>query len=151
VSEEETIDRHAEAEDPGYALSASSEHEHERLRRQAERFAPFTCRPLEHGYELSRLAVERARARVLEAGLTNVEIFDRRGRGDPAVRVVLALCESVADRSAVGAQLGAYRHELGPVWMTSARWILLLSLSIRASPQPRWIARSAALRPSGRR
>jgi len=40
-----------------------------------------------HGYELSRLAVERARARVLDAGLTNVEIFDRRaeelpGRGD---------------------------------------------------------------------
>jgi hypothetical protein len=36
-----------------------------------------------------------------------------RGRGDPAVRVVLALRESVADRGAVGAQLGAYRHELG--------------------------------------
>jgi SAM-dependent methyltransferase len=33
-------------EDPGYALSAWSEHEHERLRRQAERYAPFTRRLL---------------------------------------------------------------------------------------------------------
>jgi SAM-dependent methyltransferase len=32
--------------DPGYALSASSDHEHERLRRQAERLAPFTRRLL---------------------------------------------------------------------------------------------------------
>jgi Methyltransferase domain len=31
-----------------------------------------------HGYELSQLAVQRARARVAEAGLTNVEIFHRR-------------------------------------------------------------------------
>src|SRR4051794_30696129 len=31
-----------------------------------------------HGYELSRLAVERARVRIAEAGLTNVEIMDRR-------------------------------------------------------------------------
>lgn len=31
-----------------------------------------------HGYELSRLAVERARSRIAEAGLSNVEIFDRR-------------------------------------------------------------------------
>ena len=30
-----------------------------------------------HGYELSRLAVERARDRVADAGLTNVEIFDQ--------------------------------------------------------------------------
>jgi 2-polyprenyl-3-methyl-5-hydroxy-6-metoxy-1,4-benzoquinol methylase len=40
-----------------------------------------------HGYELSRLAVERARARIAQAGLKNVEIFDRRaedlpGRGE---------------------------------------------------------------------
>ena len=36
-----------------------------------------------HGYELSRLAVERARARIAEAGLTNVEIIDRRAEGLP--------------------------------------------------------------------
>jgi 2-polyprenyl-3-methyl-5-hydroxy-6-metoxy-1,4-benzoquinol methylase len=36
-----------------------------------------------HGYELSRLAVERARARVAEAGLTNVEIIDRRAEQLP--------------------------------------------------------------------
>jgi 2-polyprenyl-3-methyl-5-hydroxy-6-metoxy-1,4-benzoquinol methylase len=46
VGKHETIEQRAEAEDPGYALSASSEHEHERLRRQAERFAPFTRRLL---------------------------------------------------------------------------------------------------------
>ena len=46
MSEHETIEQRAEAEDPGYALSASSDHEHERLRRQAERFAPFTRRLL---------------------------------------------------------------------------------------------------------
>ena len=36
-----------------------------------------------HGYELSRLAVERARARVAELGLANVEIFDRRAEELP--------------------------------------------------------------------
>ena len=36
-----------------------------------------------HGYELSRLAVERARARVAETGLTNVEIMDRRAEELP--------------------------------------------------------------------
>ncbi len=36
-----------------------------------------------HGYELSRLAVERARARIAEAGLTNVEVFDRRAEELP--------------------------------------------------------------------
>ena len=36
-----------------------------------------------HGYELSHLAVERARARVADAGLTNVEIFDRRAEELP--------------------------------------------------------------------
>ncbi len=36
-----------------------------------------------HGYELSRLAVERARTRVLEAGLTNVEIINRRAEELP--------------------------------------------------------------------
>jgi SAM-dependent methyltransferase len=36
-----------------------------------------------HGYELSRLAVERARARIADAGLTNVEIFDRRAEELP--------------------------------------------------------------------
>ena len=36
-----------------------------------------------HGYELSRLAVERARQRVDEAGLTNVEIIDRRAEDVP--------------------------------------------------------------------
>ncbi len=36
-----------------------------------------------HGYELSRLAVERARTRVAEAGLTNVEIIDRRAEELP--------------------------------------------------------------------
>ena len=45
-----------------------------------------------HGYELSRLAVERARARVAEAGLTNVEIIDRRAEelpGGAEYRLVL--------------------------------------------------------------
>ncbi len=36
-----------------------------------------------HGYELSRLAVERALARVAEAGLTNVEIVHRRAEELP--------------------------------------------------------------------
>lgn len=36
-----------------------------------------------HGYELSRLAADRARARVAEAGLTNVEIVDRRAEDLP--------------------------------------------------------------------
>src|SRR6202042_1589773 len=36
-----------------------------------------------HGYELSRLAVERAQTRVADAGLTNVEIFDRRAEQLP--------------------------------------------------------------------
>jgi 2-polyprenyl-3-methyl-5-hydroxy-6-metoxy-1,4-benzoquinol methylase len=36
-----------------------------------------------HGYELSRQAVERARARVAEAGLANVEIIDRRAEELP--------------------------------------------------------------------
>jgi SAM-dependent methyltransferase len=36
-----------------------------------------------HGYELSRLAVERARGRITEAGLGNVEIFDRRAEDLP--------------------------------------------------------------------
>ena len=37
-----------------------------------------------HGYELSQLAVERARARVAEAGLSNVEILPRRAEELPA-------------------------------------------------------------------
>jgi 2-polyprenyl-3-methyl-5-hydroxy-6-metoxy-1,4-benzoquinol methylase len=36
-----------------------------------------------HGYELSHLAVERARTRIAEAGLTNVEIIDRRAEELP--------------------------------------------------------------------
>jgi 2-polyprenyl-3-methyl-5-hydroxy-6-metoxy-1,4-benzoquinol methylase len=36
-----------------------------------------------HGYELSHLAVERGRARVAEAGLTNVEISERRAEELP--------------------------------------------------------------------
>jgi SAM-dependent methyltransferase len=36
-----------------------------------------------HGYELSRLAVARARARVAETGLANVEIFNRRAEELP--------------------------------------------------------------------
>jgi 2-polyprenyl-3-methyl-5-hydroxy-6-metoxy-1,4-benzoquinol methylase len=36
-----------------------------------------------HGYELSRRAVERARTRVAQAGLTNVEIIDRRAEDIP--------------------------------------------------------------------
>ena len=36
-----------------------------------------------HGYELSRLAVERARERVAQAGLTNVEIVNRRAEELP--------------------------------------------------------------------
>jgi 2-polyprenyl-3-methyl-5-hydroxy-6-metoxy-1,4-benzoquinol methylase len=37
-----------------------------------------------HGYELSRLAVERAQERIAEAGLTNVEIRHRRAEEVPA-------------------------------------------------------------------
>jgi 2-polyprenyl-3-methyl-5-hydroxy-6-metoxy-1,4-benzoquinol methylase len=37
-----------------------------------------------HGYELSREAIERARVRVAQAGLTNVEIVDRRAEHIPA-------------------------------------------------------------------
>jgi SAM-dependent methyltransferase len=36
-----------------------------------------------HGYELSQLAVERARARVTDAGISNVEIFHRRAEELP--------------------------------------------------------------------
>lgn len=36
-----------------------------------------------HGFELSRLAVERARTRIAEAGLSNVEIFPRRAEELP--------------------------------------------------------------------
>lgn len=36
-----------------------------------------------HGYELSRFAAERARSRIAEAGLTNVEIIDRRAEELP--------------------------------------------------------------------
>ena len=36
-----------------------------------------------HGYELSRFAVQRARARISDAGLTNVEIRDRRAEDLP--------------------------------------------------------------------
>jgi 2-polyprenyl-3-methyl-5-hydroxy-6-metoxy-1,4-benzoquinol methylase len=36
-----------------------------------------------HGYELSHLAVGRARARIAEAGITNVEIFERRAEELP--------------------------------------------------------------------
>jgi SAM-dependent methyltransferase len=36
-----------------------------------------------HGYELSQLAVDRARARISEAGLTNVEVFHRRAEELP--------------------------------------------------------------------
>lgn len=45
-----------------------------------------------HGYELSFLAVERARERVAEAGLRNVEIFHRRAEqlpGEPTYSFVL--------------------------------------------------------------
>ena len=46
-----------------------------------------------HGYELSRLAVERARARIAEAGLTNVEIIDRRAEESARPRRVLPSAE----------------------------------------------------------
>lgn len=61
VREHDTIEQRAAAEDPGYALSASSDHEHERLRRQAERFAPFTRRLLK------RAGIKQG-MRVLDAG-----------------------------------------------------------------------------------
>jgi 2-polyprenyl-3-methyl-5-hydroxy-6-metoxy-1,4-benzoquinol methylase len=43
-------------------------------------------RSMFHGYELSRRAVERARARIAEAGLTHVEIIDRRAEDLPGGR-----------------------------------------------------------------
>lgn len=45
-----------------------------------------------HGYDLSELAVERARAKVAETGLDNVEVFHRRAEelpGDAGYRLVL--------------------------------------------------------------
>jgi SAM-dependent methyltransferase len=71
--------------DPGYALSSSSEDEHERLVRQADMYAPFTRRLL------ARAGIEPG-MRVLDVGC---------GPGD----VSLLLCELVgADGSVVGVE-----------------------------------------------
>jgi SAM-dependent methyltransferase len=71
--------------DPGYALSSSSEHEHERLSRQADWYAPFTRRLLE------RAGIEPG-MRVLDVGC---------GPGD-----VSFLCSELvgADGSVVGVE-----------------------------------------------
>ena len=72
-------------EDPGYALSSSSEEEHERLARQADMYAPFTRRLL------ARAGIEPG-MRVLDVGC---------GPGD----VSLLLSELVgADGSVVGVE-----------------------------------------------
>jgi 2-polyprenyl-3-methyl-5-hydroxy-6-metoxy-1,4-benzoquinol methylase len=67
-----------------------------------------------HGYELSRLAVERARARVAEAGLTNVEIIDRRAedlpdRGDYALVLTF---DCLHDMTRPDAAAAAIRHAI---------------------------------------
>jgi len=42
--------------DPGYALSSSSEHEHDRLARQADMYAPFTRRLHAYAGPVGRIA-----------------------------------------------------------------------------------------------
>jgi 2-polyprenyl-3-methyl-5-hydroxy-6-metoxy-1,4-benzoquinol methylase len=65
-----------------------------------------------HGYELSRLAAQRARARVAEAGLTNVEIFDRRAEelpGGGGYTLVLTF-DCLHDMTRPDAAAAAIRH-----------------------------------------
>lgn len=67
-----------------------------------------------HGYELSRLAIERARARIAEAGLTNVEIFDRRAEELPAggeYSLVLTF-DCLHDMTRPDAAAAAIRHAI---------------------------------------
>jgi 2-polyprenyl-3-methyl-5-hydroxy-6-metoxy-1,4-benzoquinol methylase len=68
-----------------------------------------------HGYELSRLAVERARARIAEAGLTNVEIIDRRAEelpGGSDYSLVLTF-DCLHDMTRPDAAASAIRHAIG--------------------------------------
>lgn len=67
-----------------------------------------------HGFELSRLAVERARARVAEAGLANVEIFHRRAEEVPdgsGYSLVLTF-DCVHDMTRPGAAASAIRRAI---------------------------------------
>ncbi len=67
-----------------------------------------------HGYELSALAVERARARVAEAGLTNVEIIDRRAEELPnsgGYSLVLTF-DCLHDMTRPDAAAAAIRHAI---------------------------------------
>jgi 2-polyprenyl-3-methyl-5-hydroxy-6-metoxy-1,4-benzoquinol methylase len=64
-----------------------------------------------HGYELSRLAVERARTRIAEAGLANVEIIDRRAEDVPAGRdyALVLTFDCLHDMTRPDAAAGAIR------------------------------------------
>jgi SAM-dependent methyltransferase len=69
-----------------------------------------------HGYELSHLAVERARVRVAEAGLTNVEIFERRAEDlpdDGAYSLILTF-DCLHDMTRPDAAAAAVRTALAP-------------------------------------
>ena len=65
-----------------------------------------------HGYELSRLAVERAQTRVAEAGLSNVEIFDRRAEdlSDTGDYSLVLTFDCLHDMTRPDAAAAAIRH-----------------------------------------
>ena len=67
-----------------------------------------------HGYELSRLAVERARARVAEAGLGNVEIMYRRAEQlpDTGEYSLVLTFDCLHDMTRPDAAAAAIRHAI---------------------------------------
>ena len=77
-----------------------------------------------HGFELSRHATERARARVAERGLTNVELFDRRAEeveppeGTPGYGFVLTF-DCLHDMTRPADAIAAIRRSIAPdgVWL----------------------------------
>ena len=74
-----------------------------------------------HGYELSRLAVERARTRIAEAGLTNVEIIDRRAEelpdgGDYSLVLTFDCLHDMTRPDAAPPRSGVPSPTTGPGW-----------------------------------
>jgi 2-polyprenyl-3-methyl-5-hydroxy-6-metoxy-1,4-benzoquinol methylase len=69
-----------------------------------------------HGYELSRQAVERARERVAQAGLTNVEIIDRRAEElpDGAGYGLVLTFDCLHDMTRPDAAAAAIRRAIAP-------------------------------------
>ena len=67
-----------------------------------------------HGYELSRLAVERARTRVAQAGLTNVEIVNRRAEElpDSGDYFLVLTFDCLHDMTRPDAAAAAIRHAI---------------------------------------